>query len=404
MTFEQHHVEHYRRHGYVVVEDFLTPAELDGARDELAELIPGWVEFCDDPARGKPENWNKRGPGRRGYLNFPFRGATLNAITLHPELRRFAAQMIGDDNLFCEQSDLHIKCHGHPQDTDQIMHCDFVNHTLAYPPPDPEYWQTAYLVYYTDVDADHAPTAICSWEHYPERIRWPAHYTREERPAIYDNEVRVTVPAGSVLAYSMRTFHRGTPFRADRRAHRPVHHLRAGGLEVARHHRLVLRGHPPRVSELDRTGHAGRADHLRFSAAGASVLDGGDAVRRGRALSGDGHGAVSATAATSGHQTRITRAACAPRQRCGPACGSSKAEESRRARLASGSVLQAAGPTGTSTMYRTITLRRPGTHHRNLPGRPTEPRVGPTGTAERRDSTRAPVTVTISTAGPARQV
>ena len=89
------------------------------------------------------------------------------------------------------------------------------NHTLAYPPRDPAYWQTAYLVYYSDVDADHAPTAICSWEHYPERIRWPAHYSREERPALYEREVRVTVPAGALLAYSMRTFHRGTPFRAD---------------------------------------------------------------------------------------------------------------------------------------------------------------------------------------------
>ena len=215
MTFEQHHVEHYRRHGYVVVENFLTPAELDAARRELAELLPGWVEFCDDPTRGKPEKWDRPFPGRRGYLNFPYRGTMLNAITLHPELRRFAAEMVGHDDLFCEQSNLHVKCQGHPADEDQVMHCDFGNHTLAYPPLVPEYWQTAYLVYYTDVDADHAPTAVCSWQHYPERIRWPAHYAREERPGIYDNEVHVTAPAGSLLAYSMRTFHRGTPFRAD---------------------------------------------------------------------------------------------------------------------------------------------------------------------------------------------
>ena len=32
---------------------------------------------------------------------------------------------------------------------------------------------------------------------------------------MYDNEINVVVPAGSLLAYSMRTFHRGTPFRAD---------------------------------------------------------------------------------------------------------------------------------------------------------------------------------------------
>ena len=215
MTFEPHHVEHYRRHGYAIVENFLTPAELDAARAELTEILPGWVEFCDDPSHGKPKDWNAPFVPGRGYRRFPYAGTALNAITLHPELRRFAAEMIGHDDLFCEQSHLNVKCKGHHADRDQVMHCDFGNHTLAYPPRDPAYWQTAYLVYYTDVDADHAPTAVCSWRHYPERIRWPAHYTREERPAIYDNEVTVTVPAGSLLAYSMRTFHRGTPFRAD---------------------------------------------------------------------------------------------------------------------------------------------------------------------------------------------
>ena len=95
------------------------------------------------------------------------------------------------------------------------MHCDYGNHTLAYPPDDPAYWQTAYLLYYTEVTAAHAPTAVCSRRHYPERILWPAHYKREQRPAIYDNERKVIVPAGSLFIYSMRTFHRGTPFRAD---------------------------------------------------------------------------------------------------------------------------------------------------------------------------------------------
>ena len=65
------------------------------------------------------------------------------------------------------------------------------------------------------MDEYHAPTAVCSWKHYPEKLRVPSTYTREQRPEIYDNEVKVTVKAGSLLAYSMRTFHRGTPFLAD---------------------------------------------------------------------------------------------------------------------------------------------------------------------------------------------
>lgn len=207
------HVEHYREHGYAVVEEFLTPTEREEALDEWRELLPGWVEFCHDASSPKPADSPPR--GRPHAFHFPYRGARLNAITLHPDLIAFAQRMAAGAPMYCEQSHLTFKHKGHPGDQDQAMHCDYGNHTLAYPPDDPAYWQTAYLVYYTEVTANHAPTAVCSRRHYPEKILWPAHYRREERPALYDNEVRVIVPAGSLLIYSMRTFHRGTPFLAE---------------------------------------------------------------------------------------------------------------------------------------------------------------------------------------------
>ena len=210
------HVEHYHEHGYAVVKGFLTARELADVRGELRHILPGWVEFCDDPGQPKPPDWDRSGgPGNVFGHRFPFPGTALNAITQHPELIEFARRAAGGSELFCEQSHLHFKCKGHPADRDQAMHCDYGNHTLAYPPTLPAYWQTAYLLYYTDVTEDHAPTAVCSRRHYPERILWPALYKREQRPQLYDNEERVVVPAGSLFIYSMRTFHRGTPFRAD---------------------------------------------------------------------------------------------------------------------------------------------------------------------------------------------
>ena len=212
----EQHLAHYRKHGYAIVEGFLSEDELAGALDEWREILPGWVEYCQDPSAPKPDNAHQ--PGRpinfRG-LRFPFSGSHLNAITLHPELVAFAKQMAGGSEMFCEQSHLTFKCKGNPNDHEQAMHCDYGNHTLAYPPDDPAYWQTAYLLYYTDVTENHAPTAVCSRQHYPEKILVPAHYTREQRPSIYDNEVKVVVPAGSLFIYSMRTFHRGTAFRGE---------------------------------------------------------------------------------------------------------------------------------------------------------------------------------------------
>jgi len=218
LAIQKHHIDHYRTHGYFVLENFLSAKELAAVRDEIKELLPGWVEFCDNPERPKPEGW--RDSQRilneiTSIMHFPFPGTALNAVTLHPALRDFAAQMAGHVDLRCEQSSLNAKCKDHPRDEDQDMHCDFQNHTLAYPPDRPTYWQTAYLIYYTDVTLDHAPTAVCSKVHYPEKIIWPARYLREDRPTLYSNEKKVTVPAGSLLAYSMRTFHRGTKFLAD---------------------------------------------------------------------------------------------------------------------------------------------------------------------------------------------
>ncbi len=207
------HIDHYREHGFAIVPEFLTASELAEALEEWRQLLPGWVEYCEDPTRPRPEL--SRSPRRASAFQFPYPGSRLNAITLHPELVACAASMADGAEMHCEQSHLSFKHKGAAGDQDQGMHCDYGNHTLAYPPADPAYWQTAYLLYYTEVTETHAPTAVCSRRHYPEKILWPAHYTREQRPALYDNEVRVIVPAGSLLIYSMRTFHRGTPFLAE---------------------------------------------------------------------------------------------------------------------------------------------------------------------------------------------
>jgi len=208
------HVAHYRRHGYVLVENFLTDAELHAARREIEQVIPGWLEYADNPTGNRPARWDEP-PRSRRTMRFPFAGSALNAITLHPELREFASLMCGSEELFCEQSDLTYKCTGHYADVEQHMHLDYLNHTLAYPPAEPAYWQTTYLLYYTDVDDGCAPTAVCSRDHYADELLWPAVHSPEERPDLYAAEIRATVPAGSLLAYSVRTYHRGTAFSRE---------------------------------------------------------------------------------------------------------------------------------------------------------------------------------------------
>lgn len=214
MPIEARHLEHYLKHGYAIVDQFLSESELASAHQVLRKVLPGWIEFCLGETDELP-SYPVATEGRRSYsTQFPFPDRALNEITLHPELLRVARTAAGGVEMYCEQSHLSIKRKDF-HDADQGMHCDYGNHTLAYPPKRQEYWQTAYLLYYTDVTLEHGPTAVCSWDHYPETVRWPAFFSREQRPDIYDNEVKATVPAGGLLIYSMRTFHRGTKFHGD---------------------------------------------------------------------------------------------------------------------------------------------------------------------------------------------
>ena len=214
MGIPREYYDDYRKHGFAIVPEFVSKGELNQIYDELRQCLPGCVEYCLGETTDKPGD--KPFPVRRASRHqFPYPGTALNDVTLHADLHDFAKHFAGGSEMYCEQSHLSYKHKGHAGDIDQAMHCDYGNHTLAYPPELPEYWQTAYLLYFTEVTIGHAPTAVCSWTHYPEKLRYPAHYTREQRPEIYDNEVKVTVPAGGLLIYSMRTFHRGTPFLSE---------------------------------------------------------------------------------------------------------------------------------------------------------------------------------------------
>ena len=214
MRITDEHEAYYREHGYAIVENFLTDQELSGALNDFDQVVPGWVDFARDPSGPKPHYYNEPFPDQRGIPHFPYKGKTLNTLSFHPELRRFSQMMCEGEDVYCEQSHLSYKASGQGN-FDQAMHCDYGNHNLAYPPDRAKYWQTAFLYYFTDVTPECGPTAVCSKTHYPERILVPAGYTREQRPEIYDNEVKVTVPAGSLLIYSMRTFHRGTAITGD---------------------------------------------------------------------------------------------------------------------------------------------------------------------------------------------
>src|SRR5204862_111469 len=96
----------------------------------------------------------------------------------------------------------------------QQLHVDFGNNTLVFPRDEGPFTQTGTIVYLSDVTEELAPTCVVSKERTGEPSSLvPSLRPRDRFPVLYEQEVRVTARAGSVLLYSMSTFHRGSAFR-----------------------------------------------------------------------------------------------------------------------------------------------------------------------------------------------
>ena len=59
MPITEEHINHFREHGYTIVENFLEPDELARARDEIEEYVPGWLGYAANPDGNRPEGWDQ---------------------------------------------------------------------------------------------------------------------------------------------------------------------------------------------------------------------------------------------------------------------------------------------------------------------------------------------------------
>jgi ectoine hydroxylase-related dioxygenase (phytanoyl-CoA dioxygenase family) len=216
------HVAHWKEHGFVIVEGFLDDDELAAARAGFARHYPTWEEYRDAPDRYRTLG---------GWREFPFADTALNNITTHPALIDFVSSTLGTDDVLITQALLWAKYAG-VGDWDQRHHMDYGNNTLVVPRDDGEYRQVPMILYYTDVTLDLGPTCVVSQQVRADRPLWPLSVAREDGPELYEHEVPVAVPAGSLMLYTMQTFHRGTAMTAAEGA-RFSHHIvwRRAGFE-----------------------------------------------------------------------------------------------------------------------------------------------------------------------------
>ena len=109
-------------------------------------------------------------------------------------------------------------------DFEQALHLDYEGNSLVVPRDDGSYRQINMILYYTDVNDELGPTCVVPSEDTRDEQIWPTFRPRKKFPGIYRHEIPILASAGTLLVFSMRTFHRASEMTADFGA-RFSHHM-----------------------------------------------------------------------------------------------------------------------------------------------------------------------------------
>ena len=227
-------VQSWREAGFAFVSNLLPDSLIDEVRHSAVERLP--------PA-GSDESLAIKDFGSN--LVFPSQIGALNDVTLHPRVMGAVAQLLGVEisDLRLSQSDLWPK-YGRAgitsdlDNTDQRIHIDYPNHTLAHPAEWSRPEAVEMIIYYDDVEQCGGATAVVPREG-PEdpAYPWPIvdspgiagldyvndrdaaeaslaefrPHVAQWRASLYEREVHTFFKPGDVLFYRHDTWHRGTP-------------------------------------------------------------------------------------------------------------------------------------------------------------------------------------------------
>jgi hypothetical protein len=220
-----HHIAHFQRHGWVLIERLLSEAEIDAAHPGLFALYPTGAEFHGGgDARAARFRENADSPANQGddprfrplqfagLKEFPFPDRTLTLLPLHPAIIAAAEDLLGTRDVRLYQAETFAKYFGVTQ-YDQPFHADYTNHGML--PPKAPWRQVQMFLYLSDVTAGHGATRIVSQELTRDvpimALSFPKARVSAERHAEWEASATSAVgPRGSLLVYASDVVHRGT--------------------------------------------------------------------------------------------------------------------------------------------------------------------------------------------------
>ncbi len=204
----------WRNEGGVLLEGFFNAEEIEPCRADM-DLLYGGRRDAAAPARNDKKAGEIGVFSRDQFRNFddmPFQcSPSLNLLALHPALIELARAALGTEEVHLYQSHSWAKFTGEA-DFDQSFHCDFKNHTLTVPAETPSQRTINCMIYMTDVTDElgaihyvplSASNVVCGGERDP-------FGPEEVQDALKSRERSGAGPAGSVFAYGIDVYHRGT--------------------------------------------------------------------------------------------------------------------------------------------------------------------------------------------------
>ena len=211
--YQQQQIESWHEDGAVVVPNFFTPDEIAPIYDDYARLYG-----FEGAGNGNPLAIDTGQPAGafhpkqfKNLDTLPYDGSVeMNLISLHPALIQLASELLGGQPVQLYQSHTWAKYTGEA-DYDQPFHCDYGNHTLTVPGEDVAQRTVNFVIYLSDV------TDALGAMHYVKKsdsdailgsraIAAPIEY----QVALKARQNSAAAPAGSIIAYGIDTFHRGT--------------------------------------------------------------------------------------------------------------------------------------------------------------------------------------------------
>jgi ectoine hydroxylase-related dioxygenase (phytanoyl-CoA dioxygenase family) len=231
-------VAQWQDEGYTFVSGVVPAATIEALRSAAEAQFP---------KPGSPEAREIADFGSAGAFTFPSEVQSFNALTLDESLLDAVAQLLETtvENLRLTQSDLWPKYgrdehKGIQDNSDQRIHVDYPNHTIAHPTPWHRPEAVEMIIYLSDESETGGATAVVPRQGRNDpAYRWPIvdspgigdlryvndrtsaeNYFAEQRPeladwrkTLYSREMKAAFKPGDILFYRHDTWHRGTPMK-----------------------------------------------------------------------------------------------------------------------------------------------------------------------------------------------